>query len=39
MNFPENDKKHDKNALMGILEGFGTLSQVERQFLFSNGAI
>ena len=39
INFPENDKKHDKNALVGILEGFGTLSHVDGQFLFSNGVI
>ena len=26
--FPENDKKHDKSALMEISEAFGTLSRV-----------
>ena len=31
INFPQNDQKHDKSALMEISEVFGTLSHVHSQ--------
>ena len=38
INFPENDEKHHKNALMEILQVFGMLSNVDCQRVFANGA-
>ena len=32
--FPENDGEHDQNSLMGILQVFRTLSQVDCQSVF-----
>ena len=39
INFTENDKKHDKHALMEISQAFGTFSHVDYQSLFWNGAL
>ena len=38
VNFPENDEKHDKYALMEILQVSGMISNAAGQRLFSNGA-
>ena len=39
INFPENEEKHDKSAPMEVLQVFGTLSHVDYQCVFWNGAI
>ena len=39
INFPEDDGKHDKRLLMEIREVFGTLSHIDCQCVFWNGAI
>ena len=39
INFRDNDEKHDQNGLMEILQAFGTLSHVDFQSLFWNGAL
>ena len=38
INFPENDEKHDKRALMEIWQVFGTLSYVDCQSVFWKSA-
>ena len=38
INFPQNDEKHEKSALMEIWQVFGTLSHVDCQRVFWNGA-
>ena len=38
INFSQNDEKHDKSALMDIWQVFTTLSDVECQRVFRNGA-
>ena len=37
--FPQNDEKHEKSALMDILQVFGTLSDVDCQSVFRNGTL
>ena len=39
INFDQNDEKNDKNALIEILQVFGTLSQADCQSMFWNGAL
>ena len=38
INFPQNDEKHDKIAVMDISQGSGTLSHVDSQRIFWNSA-